>query len=172
MRSDDRKILLGKLGKPHGVKGFLYFHYYGESLKSLLSYEFLYLEDSSQIKLERFFEKSNRLIVKFQNYNDRDSIESFRDKEVFIPESELPELEDGEVYLYQLQGLIVKNLNDTILGEIKGSMGTKSNEVLIVHGCKESIDDKERLIPYIKHCLLYTSPSPRDRTRSRMPSSA
>ena len=150
MRSDDRKILLGKLGKPHGVKGFLYFHYYGESLKSLLSYEFLYLEDSSQIKLERFFEKSNRLIVKFQNYNDRDSIESFRDKEVFIPESKLPELEDGEVYLYQLQGLIVKNLNDTILGEIKGSMGTKSNEVLIVHGYKESIDDKERLIPYIK----------------------
>ena len=24
----------------------------------------------------------------------------------------------------------------------------------------------------ITHCLLYTSPSPRDRTRSRMPSSA
>ena len=37
----------------------------------------------------------------------------------------------------------------------------------------------EDLIPYIKEntnktniCLLYTSPSPRDRTRSRMPSSA
>ena len=26
--------------------------------------------------------------------------------------------------------------------------------------------------PYNKDCLLYTSPSPRDRTRSRMPSSA
>ena len=26
--------------------------------------------------------------------------------------------------------------------------------------------------PIIKACLLYTSPSPRDRTRSRMPSSA
>ena len=26
--------------------------------------------------------------------------------------------------------------------------------------------------PYIASCLLYTSPSPRDRTRSRMPSSA
>ena len=25
---------------------------------------------------------------------------------------------------------------------------------------------------YSKNCLLYTSPSPRDRTRSRMPSSA
>ena len=29
-------------------------------------------------------------------------------------------------------------------------------------------DGEERIIP----CLLYTSPSPRDRTRSRMPSSA
>ena len=26
--------------------------------------------------------------------------------------------------------------------------------------------------PHTNHCLLYTSPSPRDRTRSRMPSSA
>ena len=29
-----------------------------------------------------------------------------------------------------------------------------------------------QLIPNEKTCLLYTSPSPRDRTRSRMPSSA
>ena len=37
-------------------------------------------------------------------------------------------------------------------------------------------DFGERLIlqhdPFIDGCLLYTSPSPRDRTRSRMPSSA
>ena len=31
---------------------------------------------------------------------------------------------------------------------------------------------KNRLITRDKICLLYTSPSPRDRTRSRMPSSA
>ena len=30
----------------------------------------------------------------------------------------------------------------------------------------------QELIDRINHCLLYTSPSPRDRTRSRMPSSA
>ena len=29
-----------------------------------------------------------------------------------------------------------------------------------------------RMVVTAKHCLLYTSPSPRDRTRSRMPSSA
>ena len=30
----------------------------------------------------------------------------------------------------------------------------------------------ENGVSLYKHCLLYTSPSPRDRTRSRMPSSA
>ena len=36
------------------------------------------------------------------------------------------------------------------------------------------IDETEELLAQqkLKHCLLYTSPSPRDRTRSRMPSSA
>ena len=33
-------------------------------------------------------------------------------------------------------------------------------------------DDYEYRYEWVKNCLLYTSPSPRDRTRSRMPSSA
>ena len=35
-----------------------------------------------------------------------------------------------------------------------------------------SVDSKSKLVLSNKSCLLYTSPSPRDRTRSRMPSSA
>ena len=33
-------------------------------------------------------------------------------------------------------------------------------------------DMAHTILAYTKCCLLYTSPSPRDRTRSRMPSSA
>ena len=35
-----------------------------------------------------------------------------------------------------------------------------------------AVTDVEALVPITYICLLYTSPSPRDRTRSRMPSSA
>eukprot|EP00656_Telonema_subtile_P014444 TRINITY_DN17404_c0_g1_i1.p1 TRINITY_DN17404_c0_g1~~TRINITY_DN17404_c0_g1_i1.p1 ORF type:complete len:110 (+),score=23.90 TRINITY_DN17404_c0_g1_i1:3-332(+) len=35
----------------------------------------------------------------------------------------------------------------------------------------KKLGDKNQLTD-LQHCLLYTSPSPRDRTRSRMPSSA
>ena len=48
--------------------------------------------------------------------------------------------------------------------------------VQIVIGKDESLElktgDKARKLTQREVCLLYTSPSPRDRTRSRMPSSA
>ena len=40
-----------------------------------------------------------------------------------------------------------------------------------IQGDLREVDFVRRVIQY-KGCLLYTSPSPRDRTRSRMPSSA
>ena len=44
---------------------------------------------------------------------------------------------------------------------------------LVLEGPKEKLDLTENTQPAIfLVCLLYTSPSPRDRTRSRMPSSA
>ena len=54
-----------------------------------------------------------------------------------------------------------------------------SERNLIIESNKELLEENQRLMDEnkklsesIKNCLLYTSPSPRDRTRSRMPSSA
>ena len=51
--------------------------------------------------------------------------------------------------------------------------GRAANDTLIVkHGAATDLADLEGATIGVKGCLLYTSPSPRDRTRSRMPSSA
>ena len=55
----------------------------------------------------------------------------------------------------------------TTLVEDKSNL-TSENESLIKQVFKEINENGERY----DVCLLYTSPSPRDRTRSRMPSSA
>ena len=39
-------------------------------------------------------------------------------------------------------------------------------------GVQITLEKKETNTTHSNNCLLYTSPSPRDRTRSRMPSSA
>ena len=90
------------------------------------------------------------MIIKLEGCDARNFAEKLRNKEVYIYEENLPPLKDGEYYLYQLEGLKVRNLENKILGIVKGSFGTKSNEVLIVQSTQESIDDKERLLPYIK----------------------
>ena len=58
---------------------------------------------------------------------------------------------------------------DKILAEI--SAGELIDKITILEIKKEKISNKEKLIE-VDNCLLYTSPSPRDRIASRMPSSA
>ena len=45
------------------------------------------------------------------------------------------------------QFIILQGVN---LGKVDGILGTKSNEVLVVESTIASIDDKQRLIPYLK----------------------
>ena len=150
MRSSDRKILIGKLGKPHGIKGYVYFHYYGQDLSNLQIYEKLQIQDQGSFKLDRVQQKADRLIIKLVGINDRNLVENLRNKEVYIEETDLPTLDEGEYYLYQLEGLLVKNLENKILGMVKSSFGTKSNEVLVIESTEDSVDNEERLLPYVK----------------------
>ena len=74
-------------------------------------------------------------------------------------------------------------LTHTVIGEIKGS--EKPDEIIVVGGHLDSWDlgdgshddgagivQSMEVLRIFKSCLLYTSPSPRDRQKSRMPSSA
>ena len=52
-------------------------------------------------------------------------------------------------------------------------VGPKSAQRMVLHLLERNRDGGIMLADIMaKACLLYTSPSPRDRTRSRMPSSA
>ena len=48
----------------------------------------------------------------------------------------------------------------------------KDNDKNTVISLREIAEEKIKVSDLTESCLLYTSPSPRDRTRSRMPSSA
>jgi 16S rRNA processing protein RimM len=96
------------------------------------------------------FEKKDRLIIKLLGCDSRNAAEELRGKEVHILEKNLPDLEKDEYYLYELEGLVVKNLDNVILGKVKETFGTEANDVLVVKTTDESVDDKERLIPYVK----------------------
>tara|TARA_Y100000590_G_scaffold55311_1_gene57882 strand:- start:171 stop:689 length:519 start_codon:yes stop_codon:yes gene_type:complete len=150
MRSSDRKILLGKLGKPHGVKGFLYIHYYGEDPNKLYDYEGLLLDDGTLVKVDKLLLQKDRVILKFLETNSRNDAEKLRDKELFIKEDSLPVLKNNQAYYFELEGLNVKNLDNVDLGRVKEILETNANDVLVIEPTKSSVDEKERLVPYLK----------------------
>jgi len=154
MRSSDRKIILGKLGKPHGLKGFLYIRYYGDDPKSLLNFSQVFSEDALLGKVDKIAELTDRTTIHISGINTRDSAELLRDKEIYIQESQLPQLNNDEVYLYQLENLVVKNKQDEILGLVDYVMPTGANDVLVVKPSTDSVDNKERLIPYLRPKII------------------
>ena len=55
---------------------------------------------------------------------------------------------------------------------LKGGKESKKSNLLLVGCWHRALQDHKLSIEWIHYCLLYTSPSPRDATLSRMPSSA
>ena len=60
------------------------------------------------------------------------------------------------------QTILKQETSEVVIPSFEGQMGILNNHIPLI----------TFLRPGIITCLLYTSPSPRDRTRSRMPSSA
>jgi 16S rRNA processing protein RimM len=58
-------------------------------------------------------------------------------------------LAEGEYYWNEIEGMEVLNQEGVIFGKISRLMETGSNDVLIVKPSAGSVDDRERLIPFV-----------------------
>ena len=69
---------------------------------------------------------------------------------------------------------MAKRFPEAEIKKVKELLEKKKNIVITTHHRPDgdAMGSSLALYNYLKSCLLYTSPSPRDRTRSRMPSSA
>jgi 16S rRNA processing protein RimM len=65
----------------------------------------------------------------------------------------LPETEEGEIYYHQLKDLLVVTTENVILGQVDHLFNNGANDVLVVKATKDSIDGRERLLPYSNGCV-------------------
>tara|TARA_B110000014_G_C20126566_1_gene600786 strand:- start:10025 stop:10558 length:534 start_codon:yes stop_codon:yes gene_type:complete len=151
-RSQDRNIQLAKVGKPHGIKGWSFVHYYGDDVSNFSKYKNLFTLDKKKEKpilIKQFKTIKDKLIVQFDESNDRDDAEKLRGIEIYISSKDLPNPKEGIYYLYELEGLDVLNFELINLGRVESFITTGANDVMVLESTIDSVDDRIRLIPYL-----------------------
>lgn len=152
MVESDEWVVLGKVSTAFGIKGWVKIHSYTEPLDNLLHYKELWITAAPgwrKIDLVEGRPQGRGLIGRFAGCNDRDQALSYAGAELAVPRSALPQLEAGDYYWSQLEGLKVINSEGELLGWVDHLLETGANDVLVVRPGESSIDDQERLIPYL-----------------------
>lgn len=96
-------------------------------------------------------------VAKFEGVDDRNAAESLRGHSIEIAESSLPGLNAGEFYWRDLIGCRVElSVADESLslGCVDHLIETGANDVLVVRPTEDSIDDRERLIPWLEDDVI------------------
>ncbi|MFC0268877.1 ribosome maturation factor RimM [Kushneria aurantia] len=145
-RSNDQ-VVLGQLTSPHGVKGWLRVYSWTSPIEGILDYDYWLIEQQGECKRLRLVggqRHGKGLIARLEGVDSREAAEQLASATILLETAELPRLEAGEYYWYQLEGLAVITLDGVALGRVEYLFETGANDVLVVRG-----EDRERLLPFV-----------------------
>jgi 16S rRNA processing protein RimM len=153
----DELVVVGKVTTVYGIKGWVKVHSFTEPMDNIFGYENCYIERNGQwqsVVLEGGKRHGKGLISRIKGVPTREEARLYGQCNIAIPASDMTELEDGEFYWHQLEGLKVlttagEDGQEQLLGKVHHLMETGANDVLVVRKCQGSIDKRERLIPYV-----------------------
>lgn len=144
-------IPVGRVVSTSGMRGEVKFYYYNEvkgeffdhtSLFALKGDEYIELKPVGAKHRKRFF------YLSFHGVSTAEEVSFLVAKELFVREADLPRLEDGEYYEYQLIGLEVMTAEGTILGRVQSLLRTGANDILLVEG------ERELMIPMVEGFII------------------
>lgn len=149
--TEPRFLVIGEILKPHGVRGELRVMPHTDLPErfSWIDTVFVGKNNPQPVGIESVRFHKNFVLLKLAGYDDRDAIEKLRGAWLQVPEEEAITLEEGEYFLYQLEGLAVYTNTNAHLGEITQILETGANRVFIVNGTQGEI-----LIPDIPDVIV------------------
>lgn len=133
-------VVLGRLAKPHGVKGDIRVDYYADSADLLNKPLMLRAGRFAPrpIRVRDWHLWKDQLILGIEGCNDRSAAEQLRGQELLIDASFLPEPEEDEPYLRDLIGLSVRLEDGTTVGELEDVDFPAGQEMWVIRAPEES----------------------------------
>jgi len=131
--SEPEFLLVGKIVRPHGVRGEVGMSLMTQHPEHLLSVKKLFVGPSYQLhRVDRMRRHQTGMIVHFADIKDRDHANLLREQMVYISIKDAVPLEEGEYYLYQVEGILVVTEEGEELGRLTGLIETGANDVYVV----------------------------------------
>ena len=146
-------MLIGKIVGIHGLKGTNKLRSYAESLSVFSPGRLILVRDlrgrEASYEIHWVKPHTGNPLVSFKGIANRDQAKTLIGAELFIPQSELPELDEDTYYWYDLIGIEVVTMTGEFLGRIESIIETGSNDVYVVKS-----NEKEVLIPALESVVL------------------
>jgi 16S rRNA processing protein RimM len=134
---------IGRVVKPHGVRGKIKVAYFGVDLGRFPLYEKIFIKDNlGKPELYEVLEvtpQPPRLILKLKGIDRIEETENLIGKEILVPREDFPQPEEGEYYWYEIIGMVVETEKGRRLGTVKEIFPTGANDVYVVEGKRGEI---------------------------------
>ena len=143
---NDDYILVANIGKPIGLKGWIKTNSYTRPEENIRNYKEFFLGKKKESATFGQIKKSGKnLITKLNNCDSIEEVEKFKNFDVFIKSSELPELKENQFYWKDLIDMEVESIGGEFFGKVIEIIEAGSNDVIVVKDKKK----KSILIPFI-----------------------
>ena len=151
MKNTTEWATIGKIVAPFGIRGELKVFSLSDVPDRFVSLKAVYVGPeytSYTIKSVRPY-KGDMLLLKFSGVDDANTAETLRNRDLYIPTSELATLPPDSYYQHDILGLQVYLLDDREIGTITDIWSTGGSDVYVI----KNSDGQEILIPAIKEVI-------------------
>ncbi len=143
-------LIVGRITRPHGIRGEVAMRNMTDYPERLLEVETLYVgPEHRPYRVKRMRRHADGMLIAFEGVGDRNLAAVLREQFVYIHISDAVPLEEGEYYLFQIEGIRVVTEDGRQLGRLTGLIETGANDVYII----TSDEGKEVLIPAIPEVI-------------------
>jgi len=143
----------GRILAAFGIKGWVKVHSDTAPRENILDYRPWYLWRNGQwqeIEVAEGAIHSKGIAVRLKGVEDRNTAETLAGIDIGVPAESLPKLPAGEFYWRDLIGLAVVNTEGVLFGVVGELLETGANDVLVVKPCEGSVDQEQRLVPWVQ----------------------
>jgi 16S rRNA processing protein RimM len=118
MASPDDRVLAGIITAAHGIKGEVKLKSFTAEPQSIAAYGPLLASNGERFEIQRLKPQKDGFIATLKGVGDRDKAEALKGVELFVQRKQLPEPQDDEIYVHDLIGVTVVDMDGKNFGTV------------------------------------------------------